>query len=36
MRKLCVIGDPIAHSKSPVIQNAMLRAAGLEGEYTAC
>ena len=36
MRKLCVIGDPIAHSKSPVIQNAMLHAAGLEGEYTAC
>ena len=36
MRRLCVIGDPIEHSKSPVIQNAMLRAAGLEGEYTAC
>lgn len=36
MRKLCVIGDPIEHSKSPVIQSAMLRAAGLEGEYTAC
>lgn len=36
MRKLCVIGDPVGHSKSPVIQTAMLRAAGLEGEYTAC
>lgn len=35
MRKLCVIGDPVGHSKSPVIQTAMLRAAGLEGEYTA-
>ena len=35
MRTLCVIGDPIEHSKSPVIHNAMLRAAGLEGEYTA-
>ena len=35
MRKLCVIGDPVGHSKSPVIHNAMLRAAGLEGEYTA-
>lgn len=35
MRKLCVIGDPVGHSKSPLIQTAMLRAAGLEGEYTA-
>lgn len=35
MTKLCVIGDPVGHSKSPLIQTAMLRAAGLEGEYTA-
>lgn len=27
--KLCVIGDPVEHSKSPVIQNAMLKALGL-------
>ena len=33
MKKLCVIGDPIAHSKSPLIQNAMLGALGLAGEY---
>ncbi len=33
--KLCVIGDPIGHSKSPLIQNAMLRALGLDYEYTA-
>ena len=33
MKKLCVIGDPIAHSKSPLIQNAMLGALGLSGEY---
>ncbi|MBR2934273.1 MAG: shikimate dehydrogenase [Oscillospiraceae bacterium] len=45
MRKLCVIGDPIGHSLSPVIQNAMIQAAGLDyvydarrvtGEDTAC
>ena len=35
MKKLCVIGDPIAHSKSPLIQNAMIQALGLEYEYTA-
>jgi len=35
MRKLCVIGDPIAHSKSPIIQNAMIRAAGLDCVYDA-
>lgn len=27
--RLCVIGDPVGHSKSPLIQNAMLRALGL-------
>lgn len=35
MRKLCVIGDPIEHSKSPVIQNAMIKAAGLDYVYDA-
>ena len=35
MRKLCVIGDPIAHSLSPAIQNAMIRAAGLDCTYGA-
>lgn len=32
-RKLCVIGDPVAHSKSPVIQNAMIEALGLDYIY---
>ena len=36
MTKLCVIGDPIDHSLSPVIQNAMIAAAGLEATYGAC
>ena len=36
MRKLCVIGDPIEHSKSPLIQNAMIKAAGLDYIYGAC
>lgn len=36
MKKLCVIGDPIDHSLSPVIQNAMIAAAGLEFEYGTC
>lgn len=35
MKKLCVIGDPIEHSKSPLIQNAMIRAAGLDLVYDA-
>ena len=35
MRKLCVIGDPIGHSLSPLIQNAMIRAAGLDCVYDA-
>lgn len=34
MKKLCVIGDPVAHSKSPLIQNAMLRALNQDYEYT--
>lgn len=36
MKKLCVIGDPIDHSLSPVIQNAMIAAAGLDLTYGAC
>ena len=35
MKKLCVIGDPIDHSLSPVIQNAMIAAAGLDAAYDA-
>ena len=34
MKKLCVIGDPVAHSKSPLIQNTMIAALGLDYEYT--
>ncbi len=30
---LAVIGDPIAHSKSPVMHNAALEVLGIEGEY---
>jgi shikimate 5-dehydrogenase len=30
---LCVFGDPVAHSKSPIFQNAALRASGLEMQY---
>lgn len=32
--RLQVIGDPVLHSKSPVIQGAMLAALGLDIEYT--
>lgn len=32
---LALLGDPVAHSRSPAIQNAALREAGLEGEYVA-
>lgn len=35
MRKLCVIGDPVEHSLSPLIQNAMIKAAGLDCAYDA-
>ena len=35
MRKLCVIGDPVEHSLSPLIQNAMIKAAGLDCTYGA-
>ena len=33
--RLCVIGDPVAHSLSPKIQTAMLAALGRPGSYTA-
>lgn len=32
-KKLCVIGDPVLHSKSPLIQNAMLQALSLDYIY---
>ncbi|MCD8004659.1 MAG: shikimate dehydrogenase, partial [Oscillospiraceae bacterium] len=34
MKRLCVIGDPVGHSKSPLIQNTMLRALGLDYVYS--
>ena len=36
MNRLCVIGDPVGHSLSPVIQQCMLRAAGLDWCYERC
>lgn len=33
VRKLCVIGDPVLHSKSPLLQNAMCQALGLDYLY---
>jgi shikimate dehydrogenase len=32
--KFAVLGDPIAHSRSPDLHRAMLEISGLEGEYT--
>ncbi|MBP1736509.1 MAG: Shikimate 5-dehydrogenase alpha [Oscillospiraceae bacterium] len=32
-KKLCVIGDPVLHSKSPLLHNTMLRALGLDYVY---
>lgn len=32
-KKLCIIGDPVLHSKSPVIQNAIISALGLDYIY---
>lgn len=32
-KKLCIIGDPVVHSKSPILQNAMLSALGLDYVY---
>lgn len=34
MRRLAVLGAPIAHSRSPAIHNAALAALGLEGEWS--
>lgn len=34
-RVLALLGDPVAHSLSPVIQNAAFRAAGMDGVYVA-
>ena len=34
MKELYVIGDPIAHSLSPLIQNTMISALGLKYEYS--
>lgn len=32
-KKLCIIGDPVTHSKSPLLQNAMCQALGLDYIY---
>ena len=34
--RLVVLGDPVAHSRSPAIHTAALEACGIEGSYTAC
>ncbi|MYK68366.1 MAG: hypothetical protein F4020_02005, partial [Gammaproteobacteria bacterium] len=34
-RVFAILGNPVAHSLSPAIQNAALRAAGLDGRYVA-
>jgi len=33
-RKVCVIGWPVEHSRSPMIHNTWLQRHGIEGEYT--
>lgn len=33
--KLALIGDPVAHSRSPRLHNAFLREAGIDGSYVA-
>ena len=33
MKRFCVIGDPVLHSKSPAIQNALIDMLGEEAEY---
>lgn len=35
MLKLCVIGDPVAHSLSPALHTEMLEKAGIAGQYEA-
>lgn len=32
-KKLCIIGDPVLHSRSPILQNAMLSALALDYVY---
>src|SRR5512139_1199667 len=34
MKRACVIGWPIAHSRSPIIHGYWLRTLGIEGAYT--
>ena len=34
MKFLCVIGDPVKHSKSPRIHNNAIKSLGLDGVYT--
>ena len=34
MKRACVIGWPIAHSRSPLIHQYWLRTYGIEGTYT--
>lgn len=34
-RVLALLGDPVSHSRSPLLQNAAIRAAGLDGVYVA-
>lgn len=34
MKRLAVLGHPVAHSRSPAMQNAALAALGLEGEWS--
>jgi len=34
MKRLAVVGDPVAHSRSPAMQNAALAALGLAGEWS--
>ena len=36
MKKACVIGYPIAHSRSPLIHNHWLKTYGIEGLYEKC
>ncbi|MCC6382626.1 MAG: shikimate dehydrogenase [Dehalococcoidia bacterium] len=35
MKRLGIIGDPVAHSLSPIFQNAALEAAGIDAHYEA-
>ena len=34
-RVITLLGDPVAHSGSPELQNAAFRAAGVDGVYVA-